>query len=264
MLGSLRTRPLRILCAAAVLLLVGGPVFGVVIASESFEYDISSDAGLAGKGSAGGGWGDAWNTNSSTIVDVSADPLFANGYGGGNQACQIAYGNENGRRPFASTLQPDESELWLSYLLRWEAGSDGDGERTWVFNTISNWDHRILGVKSQADGGDFVAGSGYGNNTSGGPEFTVGETVMVVGRITGTQLDLWVNPTAPSDTPDVTHPGGWSDWPGVGLSNRQNDDTFLVDRILVGESYQDVVPEPATLTLLALGAAAVLRRRRKA
>jgi hypothetical protein len=237
----------------------------VVIASESFEYDISTDAGLSGKGSAGGGWGDAWNTNGSTILDVSASPLSANGYSGGNQACQIAYGNENGRRPFASTLQPDESEVWLSYLFRWESGTDNESERAWIFNTTSNWDHRMMGVDSQTseegDGGDFVVGSSYKSNTKGGPEFTVGETVMIVGRATGSQLDLWVNPTGPSDTPDLTRPAGWGDWPGIGLTNRQSADTFLIDRIVVGETYQDVVPEPATLTLLSLGAAAVLRRR---
>ena len=260
--SSSRTMALRTLCAAAAVLFGAGPALGAVLASESFEYDISTDASLSGKGSAGSGWGGPWDTNSSTIVDVSGDPLSANGYSGGDQACQIAYGNENGRRAFDTTLQPDESEVWLSYLLRWASGSDGEGERVWVFNTTNNWDHYVMGVDSQSgDGDDFVISSGYGNTATGGPEYTVGDTVMIVGRATGSQVDLWVNPTGPSDTPDVTHDDGWNDWPGIGLTNRQNDDTFLVDRIVIGESFQDVVPEPATAALLALGGLAMLRRR---
>ena len=47
-----------------------------------------------------------------------------------------------------------------------------------------------------------------------------------------------------------TGPNMWNDWPDAGIAT-------------VVYGVAEVVPEPATLSLLALGAAAILRRRRR-
>jgi hypothetical protein len=209
-----------------------------VIAYESFEGYALGD--LGGQGSAGGGWAGGWGSSSSQVVDVSGNPLSANGKTGGGTAVSIAYGNENGRRTFATALDTTVEPVYVSYLFRWDAGNDGESERAWLFNTQGNWDHYFAGLDGNSSGGDFCISAGYGNKVKGGPEFTVGDTVMVVVRADSNGEALWINPSSETDTPDITHPDLWGDFPGVGLTNRQGDETFLIDRIMIGRTFSDV------------------------
>ncbi|NJM94348.1 MAG: carbohydrate-binding protein, partial [Cytophagales bacterium] len=93
----------------------------------------------------------------------------------------------------------------------------------------------------------------YGSSTAGGPNFNPGNTVMVVTRISNNQLDLWVNPSSATATPQLTHNKGWSTFEGIGLtSTNASDRPFLMDRIVVGETFQSVVsptgdPQPGNL-----------------
>ncbi|MFW6065441.1 MAG: hypothetical protein ACOC9S_01345, partial [Planctomycetota bacterium] len=108
-----------------------------IIAQDSFEnYSIGS---LSEQGSAGDGWAGGWNANDSEVVDVSSDPLSANGVTGDDKAVLIAWGNENGRRTLAETFSISGSPpLYISYLVR----STSDSPNGWIFNTTSYWDHR--------------------------------------------------------------------------------------------------------------------------
>lgn len=208
---------------------------------ESFEGYTVGD--LSGQGVGTGGWLAPWNNNGSRVVDVSNNPLTANGVSGGNRAVRIRNGRENGRRQFAEALKPGRDEVWISYLLRWEAtDSYSNDRRVWIFNTERYWDWRYVGIDTDAASGDFILSDAYKSNTKGGPEFRPGNTVMIVARVREDQMDLWINPKSGTETPAIAHNGGWKSFEGIGLTSfKSGDDPFLMDRIIIGETFASVV-----------------------
>lgn len=259
-------------------------VYSSIIAMETFDYDISHSAALGGLGSATGGWGGAWSSGGGLVVDVSHNPLSAAGVTGTSQALLASRRNDNvlAQRALGETVSSDQ-DIWISYLLRYESGTHGD-ERVHLFNTQRNWDHGSLGVQTQAgDGGDFRTNVRYGNASRGGPSLSVGETVLIVARLTSdgsdwTALDLWVNPNAemPTGSGDVSQimPGNsaWQSLPGIGLTARARNDEFLFDRIMISTSFEAIgvasapaaIPEPTGALMVLLGSMVGLMRRRVA
>lgn len=251
-----------------------------IIVWEDFDYD--ANASLIGQGSASNGWSGAWTGTSGTVVDVSANPLAAAGVNGGDRALRTQNLNLQTvatRGIAASPAINNNLDLWISYLVRWDAGTKNNGEQVRLFNSGSNWDHRFFGPSPISTGDDFTAARSYTQSFRGGGEFGVGDTALIVVKLTSdganwTGLDMWVNPTSQgaTGTGDVTMTmsgsASWSTLPGLGITHRASNDTFLFDRLRVGEEFQDVaaapaIPEPATLGMGLLGVGLLLLKRRR-
>ncbi len=252
---------------AASLLLAAGHAGGALIAMEDFESYTPGP--LDGQGDASGGWAGAWNGSGSTVVDVSGNPLSAAGMSGGSRAVSMNDTQDNNKHRLFDAAVPDSGDVYISYLLRWESGAKNNGERVWLSSTGKNYDHQYFGIRPDGAGGDYEISNAYGgsNFAKGGPEFGVGDTALILLKLTSdganwTQMDLWVNPTSPADTPDVTKDAAWSSFPGIRLTKRAGGDDFLIDQIVIADDFATAVPEPASLALFSLGALIALRRRR--
>jgi len=259
-------------------LLAAGWLYGTATAellvSEDFDYDISVDAGLNGKGGTENGWNGAWSASSGTIIDVSSNPLSAAGVTGGNQALQSSNLNSNefATRAISSAVNNNlnDNDLWISYLLRFDSGSSAG--RIHLFNDQSNWDHRYFGADEDASG-DFALSRSYNNRVQGGPtDFSAGDTVLMVLKLTSdgsrwTNHDVWINPTSEGATGagdmSIATTSGWSTLPGLGMTHRSNAQTFTWDRFRVGETFADVaIPEPSSFLLVTAAAFGLLCLRR--
>lgn len=215
------------------------------IAMESFEeYPVGPIGGLNGAG----GWSGPWSYGDTAVVDVSALPLSANGIAGGNKAIDLGWGDEIGRRLFASAIPANGygTGVWFSYLLKWESGTVGSDDNPWLFNTIGNRDWAYAGMGGNAS---FRVSDWYGSGTTSAPMIAPGQTVQVVVKVTNTQIKLWLNPAAESDSPLLTYSTnnskGWkAGFPGLGISCRSTSDNFLMDRIVVARSFDAVMNEP--------------------
>jgi hypothetical protein len=126
-----------------------------------------------------------------------------------------------------------------------------------------------LWVTAPAAGGYRLAVSGDASITDADGEiFTsdlaFGTTYTVVTKYDYDSGDttLWVNPADESSPSLTTTDGTFSD-AVVGYAFRQagGNTTQAVDNLVVGTSFGDVIPEPASLSVLALGSLAMLRRR---
>lgn len=220
------------------------------IADESFEG--CNPGNLNGQGS-GGGWKQPWTATvsgngSTTVVDVSARPLSAAGVSGGNRAVRLPFGENVANRAF-SNAQTIGAPVYISYLVRWDAGAGSGTDTAWLFNTSNYYDWRFFGVSRSAAGGDFRASCRYNDGASGGPEIAFGQTQFLVCRVTTSEMKVWVNTNDESSPPAIVFNKGWSATPptlptipGLGLSSKPGTATsFVVDRIVAGWDWNTVV-----------------------
>jgi hypothetical protein len=162
---------------------------------------------------------------------------------------------------------PGANNTAVALLIR-----SGDGSQT--------SDTYQLGVENTATAGDRTW---YGDqsNTNSSTNFTTGDnaqTVFVVLKYTfdafnGDSVGLFVNPTvtdtepaptltAPVDTTNFTLNSGIR---SVYLRNNSVEpDVMYVDELRVGTTWVDVIPEPASMGLFALGGIGLIGRRRRA
>ena len=110
--------------------------------------------------------------------------------------------------------------------------------------------------------------SGIGQNNTDIP-VVVGQTYRLVASIDfdGDQLRLWVNPDASDydngaldNTADVTRDYGGTNW-NTAIRLASGSMTQW-DNLIVATTFNEAVPEPATLGLLGLGGLALLRRKK--
>jgi hypothetical protein len=216
------------------------------IAIESFEeYPLGQIGGNNGPG----GWQGAWTYGDSAVVDVSAQPLAANGVAGGDRALDLGWGDIIGTRLFADAIPSNGygDGVWFSYLLKWESGSIGADDTAWLFNTVGNRDWAYAGLSGN---GAFRVSDAYKSGTTSTGVMAPGQTVQVVVKVTNTQIRLWIDPAAETDAPlltyGTTNSKGWkAGFPGLGISSRSTTDNFLIDRIVVARSFDAIMQEPS-------------------
>ena len=259
-----------------------------LLVEESFEYDVGPGALVGNSG--GTGWGGAWyrgatgpTTDGSDIVaGLTHHGLVTSGNAAFQEVSASGYHRDQMRRTLMTDLPGDRDQLWFSQLIRVipeeEGGDYPDGANRW------------LGTKYYPGGSssEFWYGHNYNKTTWGmerppGTDSAVdivpGETTLLVMKI---ELDhilgiadkyLWVNPD-PSTfggvdldtlTADLAIPDQSVSSFTMQRIELDGGTCSVMDEIRIGESYADVTPtpEPTTMSLLGLGALALLARRRR-
>ncbi|MBD3243349.1 MAG: hypothetical protein GF331_22355 [Chitinivibrionales bacterium] len=224
-----------------------------VVAYDSFE-EVAGPRPLS-LAKTGHGWGASWDVNNSDIEYVGDNPLAANGIHGGNYAVRVGYGAgyTSGIR-LTPTVVSRNDALWLSVLVRQDTGSESDGDGVGVWNTyrgkdLWNWYHVFRKPDS------WTVTTGYKHATTVEAASVPGVTSHAVLKATPDSLFLWIDPTTEDDTPLLIRPEGWRfdnvvKLDGVGLSNRNRYEPFLVDRMVLGTTFSAVtrqfepVPDP--------------------
>ncbi len=218
------------------------PASSDLIAFDSFEEALP---GPLSQQLSGHGWRGGWDMNTSAVEYVGDNPLVANGIHGGNYAVRVGYGtgNDGGIRMLPRLIAQTEP-VWISFLVRADAGTDIHTSHIGLYDTYRGkdlWDWQYFACA----GTEWKASSNYKASSSGTPGITAGQATMAVCRVTTDSLVLWVDPSSSSDQPRVVHTPGWSfdgmlKLDGIGLSNRDRDESYLMDRLVLGKTFAAV------------------------
>jgi len=252
----------------ALLALSVGQAKATLLAYEGFDYTANTAVADANGGT---GWNAAWTASSTNGSQTVLSPTLSEGgvTGIGNRLSVSAVGTATsnaGRVIFSSTT--NSGTYWLSVMMSNDAGNSTSYGYLQLGDQYSNVPVRI----GYSNGGNWYVQSPNNGNAKDDTGIAATSALLVLKiDLTNKTLDLWVNPSSASDTADAS----------VGMSTTSNyvrfdrlsirvgssssgTSTGSFDEIRIGQSYADVViPEPATLSLLAVGGVlAMLRRRR--
>ena len=173
--------------------------------------------------------------------------------------------------------------VYISYLAQLVSGAWGGGD----------YAHALVGYLEDKGGENVETGAIFGRldqdtigsaviadkwANAGSGAAVQGQTYLIVGKLTWdddvnafVQSDIWINPTS-TTTESGSHAmkadnqaiAGGMDGVDLGAMNLMNTRTIAVDRLRIGTSWVNVVPEPTTMGMLVLvGATAYMIRRRR-
>ena len=237
------------------------PAFADVIAGEDFgSYTV-------GDGLNGGTGGDNWTTGWSTIAQATCQILP-----GGDQAARVAATAEAAMtRRFAAETGP----VYIGMSVRVSDFTSANFIQLICSDGVTGYSPNNLSVGIRnAAGAPFFArvGTATTNSTTHGAANDT--TYRLVAKFSKdgsagyNRTDLWVDAAAETEAAATSHTGS-----STGLSqltlfsartyNFSGGDTLYLDDILVGDSFDSVVPEPACLALLLSAGGVLLRRRRR-
>lgn len=258
---------------------------------EEFDYGDNSGTfvtGIAGDG--GQGWGDDWAELKSEYDYVPGSLSYTvSGYTNGDLGGRLKLGGGGTNsitRPFASAFGAG-STVWGSFLLKSPSNGkfggfnslrleiNGDGGDSVGFRGVSNGDDGEDPPEPKVDGVLRARINGTNHDVA-----TAGQNVvnLLIFKLetdysgTDDRLTLWTNPAGPITDEASLGAGNafdgvdiWGSSIGsVNLTGRWADGRSEFDSLRLSDvSLQQVlIPEPATLAVLALGGIAVLRRRK--
>ncbi len=261
---------------------------------EGFNYNSGegllggSDWNPSGGKDGGTGWAEAWQGDTGrqpTVADGLTYPDVPVGGGSAYKADRMEVQRKLGSEAMAAVT--GNNTVWFSFLL--EPGENKEDMQVKFYGPYhtdpSWWYDRGIGVQADKDDGDpatMTISPELGNNKGDFIDAgATGTTSLIVGKIVfGTQtgddidtsLTVWANPDVAAGEGGLS--GGTSISGIVDLTTTDFGEYFFVrgggssggsvDEIRLGNTFGDVVvPEPATLSLLALGALSVLARRRR-
>lgn len=210
----------------------------------------------------------AWtgDTTGATSYVVTASGLSYSGLQTSGGAIQSSVVNVTQARPFA--VSNITTATYYSFLVNF---ADFDSAAV-LLNLADSSGNFVSGARFSSDSGGTLYVQSNGSVGSGTAVAT-NQTYLIVGKWTPGATDtteLWLNPVA-GDPEPVTPTlslsagagSGVAQWSSYIHSSGLSDYTF--DEFRVGDTWASVtpVPEPGTLSLLALGALFALRQSRK-
>ena len=268
-------RQLLLVCGIAALL-IAVPAYTSTIATEDF-IDGDSNGELQGE-SGGTGWAGSWSAVTAATQLVNTSMSYSVPGGGTMSAGTALRITGNNDAVISRNLDAAESDdVYVSFLLNFSSGPIGTND--FLVLWFDGMNDAAIGLKTNTGPGstDFVlrTGGSTSNNTYTPDQLVVGTTYLVVGHLwkSGSgnydRYDLWVDPAyGDSGSPEAsrTDNTGFSSFTQVAVRSVNVDGGAQIDiaGLKMGTTWDDVViPEPATMTFLGLGAAGLLRRRRR-
>jgi hypothetical protein len=257
-------RSFSALAASAVAAVLAPLVAASPIASDSFNYS----AGALGAASGGSGWTSNWAGGST---NVTAPGLTGSGIGS-TSTNKLTTNNDNtGAFRSLPSQGTDGTTVWLSYLF---SGSTTTVATGYAGVSLFNGSAETLFTGKRT--GQTVLGTQRSGQSSAAGDSTasIDATHLLVYKIDfggGTtagneKVTMYVDPT-PGAAPDVSPSVTLADVNNFSFDRVRiqsgNGSNFNADEISLGTTYADVVPEPATMGFLGLGAIATLAGRRR-
>ena len=279
-------RAFHVLSLVVAICLLSGAAGANVLVYEGFATpgDYTNGTNYAAQAAGGEGWAGPYTDTTGTGAGqtVSTSLNYAGLPSEDGSLSKPAGLRMNGARMFTPnpTMFATGGDVWFSAIFKRTAGSNNFGIN------VSQQTHEYYGVgfRSENFTGNITANiGGTPGTTSTKTAFANGDTVFVIGRVlvdagsagVGSHIvDLWVNPSLTADLSSAAPRSGdsWIDrtYVGFAIADRVNfyahqSSAVTYDEIRIGSTFDDVVgvPEPATMTLLGLGAAALLRKRNR-
>ena len=245
---------LTVTCCLGLLVASSGLAFGQVIAFDNFDYANGSLVPNGGWASHSGTPGDLLVASNQVVVQ----------HGTPSEDANLAFTAVSGTLFFGIDFSVSSSGQILGT----------DNEYFAHFREGFNFSAR-LDVVPALSGGDFSVGIASDDSVADAiwaTDLSFGTTYRaVVGYDQVANIaQLWIDAAVSTDTSilgdDKPDPGDTV----VSFALRQSDsnlnETVHVDGLVIGNTFDDAVnpvPEPATLIALGLGAAALLRRRKR-
>ncbi|MBN1555584.1 MAG: PEP-CTERM sorting domain-containing protein [Phycisphaerae bacterium] len=233
-----------------VLALVALPLQAAFVGQESFSYS----EGLLDGQNGGTGFSDAWATENTYVTS------------GGEAAQYSAYGAGAATRTIADPMRYDQDgTYYMSIKINKQVtgNSGGDYAVAEVWSQSVGTTYLSFGVGSDESYYlGFIDNDTYSANTSAG-DYTGGDVYLVAKVVTysGSTSDEAYLKIYTSGI-DATEPTSWDlqvsgssgaiDVQNLLLKSGVNNDARF-DDLYFGTSFSDVVPEPATISLLATG-----------
>jgi len=235
------------------------------IAFEAFDYA----PGQLGTASGGSGWTTSWAGGST---NVTAPGLVGSGVGSASTNKLTTNNDNNGAFRSVSSQGADGTTVWLRYLTS-GTGAPVAAGYAGVSLFAGNVENLFTGKRSN----QTTLGVERSGQANGGGDSTVTAdtaTHLLVYRIDfggGTtagneKVTMYIDPApgaAPNVAPSVTLPDVTNFTFDRVRIQSGNGSNFNVDEVALGTTYADVVPEPATIGFVGLGAIATLASRRR-
>ena len=209
---------------------------------EPFNYNPNSNlSGLNGGEGFNGGWTITQNSGTPKILDTGLSyPNLQTSGKSLNLDMSTASGSLTLERSLAGSLNPEGSEVWLSFLI--QSIKNGDG-------------HCYLTLGNAAVGKKYFNGIDVSNRLNAQIGLVEGETNLIVLRIENfdgaDNIHLWANPVINGAQPDDSTPNCYfSDRVDFGTNpimkidaQQYGQGSYVLDELRVGDSYSDVLPQ---------------------
>jgi hypothetical protein len=253
------------------------------IYSDAFDYTSGTPLGSNGTLVGNGAW--AASTNNTTTPTVTTGSLSYPGLGSSGNS--VALQPTGGAAARIGTGTITSGTIYYSFVAKISSLTDTEAGVSQTGGAF------LAGFDSNTSGTSFTTGAALyvrrnaddptkydlGINTTGASNkefsngYTADQNVFIVGSMTFgdlSHLDVFADPASVPGTEPTTHSADSAGVDSVASSisafyfrDNAGEPPIQVDELHIGTTWADVVPEPGSLSLAALGAVTVLARRRR-
>ncbi len=248
---------------ASVLAGFGATAQAAIVLQDDFSY---ANGNLVGQTpDVGGAWG-SHSGAGSVPVQVAAGAVVLNQGSGSREDVNATFTTPvgSGMKYYAGfdlTMSGPASSVTSTYFAHFLTGTSSFGSRVWV--TVPS----TAGYKLALSGGSSIE-STWASDLAYGTTYRI---VVAYDYDTGatTGGTLWVNPTSSASSSIATTTGFQNAFTSFAFRQASGNTIQTIDNLIVANTFDEaagitVAPEPASLSLLALGGLLMLKRRRQA